>query len=101
MIPDDILLRLRLAMRDQIARPADGLSRAEPVIWEAACAARAANMRAEQFVILVKRAWDDIPEPGGAENSSATQRVRDQMVTRAIKAYFSEQQPAGWMPRGM
>lgn len=94
MIPDEILLRLRLAMRDQIARPADGLRGLEPAIHEAACAARAADMRAEQFVILVKRTWNDIPEPGSIEDPLTAQRVRDHMVTRAIKAYYREQ-PTG------
>lgn len=85
-------MRLRLALRDQIARPAsDGLAGAGPVVREAARAARAVGMPAEQLVILLKRTWSELPEPEGAVDSSAHQRIREQLVTRAIKAYYAEE----------
>jgi flagellar biosynthesis regulator FlaF len=57
-------------------------------VGTAASAARADGMSAAQFVIWVKKIWDQIMDEGGLEHSVDPARERDVVISAAIKAYY-------------
>jgi hypothetical protein len=60
----------------------------EAAVNRAAAEARDCGMRAEQFVIWVKRAWDQIMDEGRLAHSMDPARTRDVVISSAIKAYY-------------
>lgn len=54
----------------------------------AAIEARTGGVTAEQFVIWVKRVWDDFIAEGVLARSVDTMRAREAIVSSAIKAYY-------------
>ena len=54
----------------------------------AATQARDDGMSAEQFVIWVKHAWDEIRDEGRLVDSVDPGRLRDVVISSAIKAYY-------------
>lgn len=46
------------------------------------------GMSAERFVIWVKRIWDEIMDEGWLAQSVDPARIRDSVISLAIKAYY-------------
>jgi hypothetical protein len=60
----------------------------EAAVSRAAAEARDCGMRAEQFVIWVKGAWDEIMDEGRLAHNMDPARTRDVVISSAIKAYY-------------
>jgi hypothetical protein len=54
----------------------------------AASEARKQGLRAEQFVIWIKRVWDEIMDEGWLANDVNPARARDMVISSAIRAYY-------------
>lgn len=93
-VTQDSMERFRHTLLEELARP--GTKR--DVLWgalaESAAKSRAAGEPAEQFVVRVKGAWESAAlthagASGGAPDA-AQQRLKQDVVTRAIKAYYMQ-----------
>jgi hypothetical protein len=54
----------------------------------AATEAHDGGISAEQFVIWVKRVWDEILDEGALANSPDPGHIREVVISSAIKAYY-------------
>lgn len=52
--------------------------------------ARERTMRAEELIIAFKSAYDALPEPASAAARAEQLRLREQVITAAIRAYYSD-----------
>jgi hypothetical protein len=50
--------------------------------------ARNGGISAEQFVIWVKRVWDEIMDEGALADNPDPARAREVVISSAIKAYY-------------
>jgi len=52
--------------------------------------ARERSMRAEELIIAFKSVYDALPEPATAAVRAEQMRLREQVITAAIRAYYSD-----------
>jgi hypothetical protein len=80
----------RAALREQLKRPDEPLSDSlQGAVQTLAELARAQGTLAEQFVIFIKREWElAVYDELLGGDVSRHQRVRQSLVTAAIKAYY-------------
>lgn len=88
MISDDTSSIFLAALREYCADPDESHDGVEAAVDRAAAEARDRGMRAEQFVIWVKRAWDEIMDEGRLAHSTDPAHTRDVVISSAIKAYY-------------
>jgi hypothetical protein len=86
----DSMTRFRAAVRDEIDRPNDEREALWEVLAEWANEMRANGVTAERFVIHVKSEWDATLLDRGGVADSPVQRLKQDVVTRAIKAYYMQ-----------
>jgi hypothetical protein len=86
--------RLRDTLLEELTRPGTKRDVLWGVLCESASASRALGQQAEQFVVRVKEAWEAaaLAHAGASNNASdaAQQRLKQDVVTRAIKAYYMQ-----------
>lgn len=88
MLSKETTTNFRAALREHCAEPVADGSTITPAVSDAAAAARAHGMSAEQFVIWVKKIWDEVMGEGRLDHSADPARVRDDVISAAIKAYY-------------
>lgn len=88
MISDDTGSMFLVVLREYCADPDGSHDRVEAAVNTAAAEARDCGMLAEQFVIWVKGAWDEIMGEGRLAHSVDPAHTRDVVISSAIKAYY-------------
>jgi hypothetical protein len=58
-------------------------------IREMVSEARARTMRPEELIVAFKSVYDALPEPASAAARAEQLRLREQVITAAIRAYYS------------
>jgi hypothetical protein len=93
-VTQDSMERLRDMLLEEFARPGTKRDVLWGVLCESASASRARGQQAEQFVVQVKEAWEAaaLAHTGVSTSASdaAQQRLKQDVVTRAIKAYYMQ-----------
>jgi hypothetical protein len=90
---DPTLLALQAAIGAQLATPssADGadLPQLAPAIRLVCDDARRRGLRAEEVVILFKRAWAAVPGPDYGSEGGRRGELLERAITLCIKSYYS------------
>jgi len=88
VLSNDTTTKFRAALREHCAEAPRSHDKVKIAVDNAAAEARTLGMSAEQFVIWVKRVWDEIMDEGILAHSADPTRVRDVVISSAIKAYY-------------
>ena len=88
VLNDDTATRFRAALRDHCSDAKGSKAMLKAAVDTAAAEAREKGIAAEQFVIWVKQAWDEIMDEGHLAYSSNPAHMRDAVISSAIKAYY-------------
>jgi flagellar biosynthesis regulator FlaF len=88
VLSDDTTTSFRAALREHCADVAGSREKVRVAVVGAAKEARDDGMSAEQFVIWVKRIWDEIMDEGRLSQTADPGRTRDVVISSAIKAYY-------------
>ena len=88
MLSDDTTTQFRAALREHCADAPSSQFKLKEAVDNAAAEARNKGITAAQFVIWVKRAWDEIMDEGRLTYSSDPAHMRDVVISSAIKAYY-------------
>lgn len=88
MPSDDTTTKFRAALREHCSDAAGSREKVQNAVDAAASEARDGGMSAEQFVIWVKQIWDEIMDEGRLAHSADPARVREVVISSAIKAYY-------------
>jgi len=88
VLSDDTTTQFRAALREHCSDAPGSQAKLKAAVNTAAAEARDRGIAAEQFVIWVKRAWDEIMDEGRLTYSTDPARMRDVVISSAIKAYY-------------
>jgi len=80
--------QFRAALRAHCSIPEGAQDEVRSAVSSAAAEAHDGGLSAEQFVIWVKRIWDEIMDEGALTDSPDPAHVRDVVISSAIKAYY-------------
>ena len=88
MLTEDVATQFRAALRAHCSS-SDGVhDEVRNAVTTAAAAAHDGGVSAEQFVIWVKHVWDEILDEGVLANNPDPGRIREVVISSAIKAYY-------------
>ena len=94
-LSDETLAVLREAVVEHLRRT----SAVEPALERAVAAivaeARARRMRAEELILAFKSLYANLPEPLTPAARTEQTRLREQLITSCIKAYYAEREGNG------
>jgi hypothetical protein len=88
VLNDDIATRFRAALRSHCSTSEGAHDEVRSELSTAAMEARNGGISAEQFVIWVKRVWDEIMDEGALADNPDPARAREVVISSAIKAYY-------------
>jgi hypothetical protein len=88
VLSEDTTAQLVTALRDHCSEAAGSRDRVGLAVSGAAVEARGAGMSAEQFVIWLKQVWQELLDEGMLAQEIDQSRVRDAVISSAIKAYY-------------
>lgn len=88
MLNKDTSTQFRAALRDHCQDSNGSKAILKAAVDTAAGEAREKGIAAEQFVIWVKQAWDEIMDEGHLANSTDPAHMREVVISSAIKAYY-------------
>lgn len=88
VLSDDTTTMFRAALRDHCSEAKGSDAALKAAVARAATEARTGGISAEQFVIWVKRSWDEIMDEGALSQSPDPAHTRNGVITSAIKAYY-------------
>ncbi|MEO8945058.1 MAG: hypothetical protein ABI338_01070 [Gemmatimonadaceae bacterium] len=88
VLNDDTSTQFRAALRNHCSDAKGSKAMLKATVDIAAAEAREKGIAAEQFVIWVKQAWDEIVDEGHLADSTDPAQMRDAVISSAIKAYY-------------
>ena len=80
--------RFRAALRAHCSSDGGAQDDVRNAVAGAAAEAHHGGVSAEQFVIWVKHAWDEILDEGALANNPDPGRIREAVISSAIRAYY-------------
>lgn len=87
MLSERATTAVRSALQGQLRQPSADLSLRRAL--RALCLeARARELRAEQVIVLFKRAWDTLPESRGRDGGKK-QEMLDRVITVCVEEYYA------------
>jgi hypothetical protein len=81
---------LRTALTDQLKKPDTPTPELVSLLRRVGREAREKQIRPEQLIVAFKDLWNSLAESLRPQNSDQNERVRQQLVTLCIQAYYSE-----------
>jgi hypothetical protein len=81
---------LQTALAEQLRRGEEPTAELAGVLQRVAHEAREKNLRPEELLIALKQLWNSLSETLRPQSSDQFERVRQNLVTLCIKAYYAE-----------
>ena len=91
-LSEQTLAALRRAVSSHQGRRADSDESVRLAVDAVVAEARQRNMRAEELILAFKAVYNALPEPIAAAARAEQLRLREQLITACIKAYYGEAQ---------
>lgn len=89
-LSEQTLAALRTAVSSHQGRHADSDETVRLAVEAVVAEARQRNMRAEELILAFKAVYNALPEPIAAAARAEQLRLREQLITACIKAYYGE-----------
>ena len=81
-------MRFRSVLREHCTETEKCHEAMHSLVKGAAGEAREAGLTAEQFILWVKKIWDELVADGSMPRSGDAARTREVVISSAIKAYY-------------
>ena len=81
---------LQTALAEQMRRDGDPIPELTELLKRIAREAREQNLQPEQLLIALKQVWNSLSETMRPPSADQFERVRQNLVTVCIKAYYAE-----------
>lgn len=94
-LSEQTLAALRRAVSSHQGRHADSAAAVRLAVDAVVAEARDRQMRAEELILAFKAVYNALPEPITAAARADQLRLREQLITACIKAYYGEASPPG------
>lgn len=89
-LSESTLRSLQDAIAEQLRRSPTADDMLARAIRQMVAEARERTMRAEELIIAFKSVYDALPEPSTPAVRAEQLRLREQVITAAIRAYYSD-----------
>jgi hypothetical protein len=81
---------LRKALTEQLQRPDTPTPALAELLKKVAREAHEKNIRPEELIIIFKQLWNSLSESLRPQNADQYERMRQNLVTLCIQAYYAE-----------
>jgi hypothetical protein len=81
---------LRSALTEQLRKPDQPMPELNTLLRRVAHEAREKNIRPEELLIAFKKLWNSLAESMRPQSADQFERIRQNLVTLCIKAYYAE-----------
>lgn len=81
---------LRSALADQLRNPDQPSPELNVLLRRVAHEARDKNIRPEELLVIFKQLWNSLAESTRPQSADQFERIRQNLVTLCIKAYYAE-----------
>lgn len=81
---------LQSALTDQLRRPDHPAPELNSLLKRIARESRENNVRPEELLVSFKRLWNSLAETMRPQDADQFERIRQELVTVCIKAYYAE-----------
>jgi len=82
---------VRVALTEKMKHPNGPTPYLTKLLKKVGAEARQENIRPEELLIIFKRLWNSLAESFQSQNAEQHERVRQNIVTLCIQAYYAEQ----------
>ena len=89
-LSENTLQELRIAFTEQLKRPDGPAPEVTALLRKVAREAQANGIRAEQLLLTVKEIWSSVTESVRPGSPEQYERIRQNLVTLCIQAYYAE-----------
>ena len=81
---------LRVALTEQLQDPDGPSSELTRLLKKVGVEAREKNIKPEELIVIFKQLWNSLAESLRPQNVEQHERVRQDLVTLCIRAYYAE-----------
>ena len=81
---------LRVALTEQLQDPDGPSSELTRLLKKVGVEAREKNIKPEELIVIFKQLWNSLAESLRPQNVEQHERVRQNLVTLCIRAYYAE-----------
>jgi hypothetical protein len=81
---------LRTALTEQLRQPERPTPELSNLLKRVASEARQKGVRAEELIVIFKQLWNSLAESMRPQNVDQYERIRQNLVTLCIQAYYAE-----------
>jgi hypothetical protein len=81
---------LRAALTEQLRRPEQPTPELSNLLKKLAGEAREKGIQPEQLIVIFKQLWNSLAESMRPQNVDQYERIRQNLVTLCIQAYYAE-----------
>ena len=89
-LSESLIKELQTALVEQLRRGEDTIPELTDVLKRIAREARERNISPEALLIALKQLWNSLSETMRPQSADQFERVRQNLVTLCIKAYYAE-----------
>ena len=81
---------LRVALTEQLQDPDGPSSELTRLLKKVGVEAREKNIKPEELIVIFKQLWNSVAESLRPQNAEQHERVRQNLVTLCIQAYYAD-----------
>ena len=89
-LSEGTMKELRAALTEQMKHPNGPTPELARLLKKVAAEARQNNIRPEELLVIFKQLWNSLAESLRPQNAEQQERVRQNLVTLCIQAYYAE-----------
>jgi len=89
-LSENTIEQLRAALADQLKNPRDSSPELTKLLRKVGAEAREKKIKPEELVVVFKQLWNSIVESTRPPGSELQERMRQNLVTLCIQAYYAE-----------
>ena len=89
-LSESTIKELEAALTEQLRNPDNPTPELNALLKRVAREARDKNIRPEELLVSFKQLWNSLAEPTRPRQADQFERIRENLVTICIKAYYAE-----------
>ena len=89
-LSESVTKELRSALAEQLRKPDQPAPELNELLARVAQEAREKNLKPEELLIIFKQLWNSLAESMRPQSADQFERIRQNLVTICIKAYYAE-----------
>jgi len=89
-LSESTLKELKAALAEQLKQPNGPTPELTRLLKKVGAEARQKNIKPEELIVIFKQLWNSLVESLRPQNTEQQERVRQNLVTLCIQAYYAE-----------